>query len=439
MYLPNEVKYTLEKLNKAGFSAYVVGGAVRDALRGQMPHDYDLCTSATPQQMKDVFNLERIIETGISHGTITVLINDKPLEITTFRTESNYTDCRRPDSISFVKTIDEDLSRRDFTVNAIAYSPYDGFIDLFNGRSDLENNVLKAVGDADKRFSEDALRILRALRMVSEYGFKIEPKTKNALKERANLLLNISVERISVELMRILCGRYVGRVLREFTDVFGVVLPEILPMKGLDQKNQYHIYDVLEHSIRAVEQVKAEPALRFAALYHDTGKPDCMSIDENGIGHFYSHPKISKKYAELRTEKLKLSNALSDEIIFLVEHHDNFIKDEPHIIRKKLAKFGEQRFRNLIRLQKADCIARGTHEEYLTYFIRLEKLVNEVINEKPCLTVKSLAVNGYDLINLGFKGKQIGDILNKMLGFVIENPQDNRKEILLKLVKEGKI
>lgn len=439
MYLPNEVKYTLEKLNKAGFSAYVVGGAVRDALRGQMPHDYDLCTSATPQQMKDVFNLERIIETGISHGTITVLINDKPLEITTFRTESNYTDCRRPDSISFVKTIDEDLSRRDFTVNAIAYSPYDGFIDLFNGRSDLENNVLKAVGDADKRFSEDALRILRALRMVSEYGFKIEPKTKNALKERANLLLNISVERISVELMRILCGRYVGRVLREFTDVFGVVLPEILPMKGLDQKNQYHIYDVLEHSIRAVEQVKAEPALRFAALYHDTGKPDCMSIDENGIGHFYSHPKISKKYAELRTEKLKLSNALSDDIIFLVEHHDNFIKDEPHIIRKKLAKFGEQRFRNLIRLQKADCIARGTHEEYLTYFIRLEKLVNEVINEKPCLTVKSLAVNGYDLINLGFKGKQIGDILNKMLGFVIENPQDNRKEILLKLVKEGKI
>lgn len=439
MYLPNEVKYTLEKLNKAGFSAYVVGGAVRDALRGQMPHDYDLCTSATPQQMKDVFNLERIIETGISHGTITVLINDKPLEITTFRTESNYTDCRRPDSISFVKTIDEDLSRRDFTVNAIAYSPYDGFIDLFNGRSDLENNVLKAVGDADKRFSEDALRILRALRMVSEYGFKIEPKTKNALKERANLLLNISVERISSELMRILCGRYVGRVLREFTDVFSVVLPEILPMKGLDQKNQYHIYDVLEHSIRAVEQVKAEPALRFAALYHDTGKPNCMSIDENGIGHFYSHPKISKKHAELRTEKLKLSNALSDDIIFLVEHHDNFIKDEPHIIRKKLAKFGEQRFRNLIRLQKADCIARGTHEEYLTYFIRLEKLVNEVINEKPCLTVKSLAVNGYDLINLGFKGKQIGDILNKMLGFVIENPQDNRKEILLKLVKEGKI
>lgn len=439
MYLPNEVKYTLDKLNKAGFSAYVVGGAVRDALRGQIPHDYDLCTSATPEQMKDVFNHERIIETGISHGTITVLINNKQLEITTFRKESEYTDCRRPDSISFVKTIDEDLSRRDFTVNAIAYSPFDGFIDLFNGRSDLENNILKAVGDADKRFSEDALRILRGLRMISEYGFEIEQKTKNALKERANLLLNISVERISSELMRILCGRYVGRVLREFTDVFGVVLPEILPMKGLDQKNQYHIYDVLEHSIRAVEQVKAEPALRFAALYHDTGKPDCMSIDENGRGHFYAHPKISKKHTELRTEKLKLSNALSDEIIFLVEHHDNFIKDEPHIIRKKLAKFGEQRFRNLIRLQKADCIARGTHEEYLTCFISIERLVNEVINEKPCLTVKSLAVNGYDLINLGFKGKQIGDILNKMLGFVIENPQDNRKEILLKLVKEGKI
>lgn len=439
MYLPNEVKYTLDKLNKAGFSAYVVGGAVRDALRGQIPHDYDLCTSATPEQMKDVFNRERIIETGISHGTITVLIDNKPLEITTFRKESEYTDCRRPDSISFVKTIDEDLSRRDFTVNAIAYSPYDGFIDLFNGRSDLENNILKAVGDADKRFSEDALRILRGLRMISEYGFEIEPKTKNALKERANLLLNISVERISSELMRILCGRYVGRVLREFTDVFGVVLPEILPMKGLDQRNSHHIYDVLEHSIRAVEQVKAEPALRFAALYHDTGKPDCMSIDENGRGHFYAHPKISKKHTELRTEKLKLSNALSDEIIFLVEHHDNFIKDEPHIIRKKLAKFGEQRFRNLIRLQKADCIARGTHEEYLTCFISIERLVNEVINEKPCLTVKSLAVNGYDLINLGFKGKQIGDILNKMLGFVIENPQDNRKETLLKLVKEGKI
>ncbi len=439
MYLPKEVKYAIDMLKKSGFSAYVVGGAVRDALRGQKPHDYDLCTSATPEQMKEVFNCERKIETGISHGTLTILIDDKPLEITTFRKETDYTDFRRPDNISFVKSIDEDLSRRDFTVNAIAYSPYDGFIDLFNGRKDLENKILRAVGNADERFSEDALRILRGFRMSSEYGFEIEQNTKNALKSNANLLLNISAERISTELMRLLCGRYAGRVLREFTDVFGVILPEISPMKGLEQRNPYHIYDVLEHSIRAVEQVKADPVLRFSALYHDTGKPDCMTIDENGIGHFYSHPKISKKYAEFRTQQLKLSKAIRDEIVFLVEYHDNFIKDEPHIIRRKLAKFGETRFRNLIRLQKADSISRGTHEEYLPYFIKLEKLLNDIVNEKPCLTVKTLAVNGYDLINLGFKGKQIGDILNKMLGFVLENPEYNKKETLLDLVKEGKI
>ena len=439
MYLPNEVKYAIDMLNKAGFSAYVVGGAVRDALMGKIPHDYDLCTLATPEQMKEVFKCERIIETGISHGTLTILIDNKPLEITTFRKEAAYTDFRRPDSICFVSNIDEDLSRRDFTINAIAYSQYDGFIDLFGGRNDLENKILKAVGNADERFSEDALRILRGLRMASEYGFEIEQKTKNALKAKANLLLNISAERISTELMRLICGRYAGKVIREFIDVFGVILPEILPMKNLEQKNPYHIYDVLEHSIRTMEQVKAEPVLRFAALYHDTGKPECMTIDKNGIGHFYSHPKISKEYAKFRTQKLKLSKVIREEIIFLIEHHDSFIKDEPHIIRRKLVRFGETRLRNLIRLQKADSIARGTHEEYLSYFIWLEKLINDVINEKPCLSVKNLPVNGYDLMSLGFKGKQIGDILNKMLGFVLENPKYNTKEILLNLLKEGKI
>ena len=439
MYLPDEVKTVICKLSSAGFEAYVVGGAVRDALLGNSPHDYDLCTSATPEQMRTVFGSERIIDTGIKHGTLTILINNTPVEITTFRKESKYTDGRRPDKVCFVTNIEQDLSRRDFTINAIAYSPHKGVVDPFGGQKDLENKILRAVGNADERFLEDYLRILRGLRMASELGFEIEQNTKNALKANADLLLNISAERISSELMRFLCGRYAGRVLRRFIDVFGVILPELLPMKGFKQHNPYHIYDVLEHSIRAMEQIPAEPVLRFSALYHDTGKPSCMTIDENGIGHFYSHPKVSMKYVDLRTQKLKLSNSMRDEIIFLTENHDIYIKAEPHIIRKRLAKFGETRFRNLIKIQKADSISRGTHPEYLLHFQKVESLLNRILSEKPCLTVHDLAVNGYDLIELGFSGQEIGKMLRKILDYVIKSPDNNIKSELLQLIKEGKI
>lgn len=436
MYLTNKVKFVIDKLSKAGFESYIVGGAVRDALRGEKPHDYDICTQAEPNQIKSVFSNEKTVDTGIMHGTVTVLVQNTPFEITTFRSESGYSDSRHPDKVMFVKSLNKDLARRDFTINAMAYSEDKGVIDLFGGKDDIKNGILRTVGNPDDRFKEDALRIMRGLRMASELGFTFDVETKNSIFKNANLLLNISSERILSELMRLLCGRYVGRVLREFVDVLGVVLPEILPMKNLDQRNQHHMYDVLEHSIRVVENVPADYILRFSALYHDTGKPEQMTIDENGVGHFYGHPKYSAIHADERCNQLRMSNKYKDEIVFLVEKHDITLAAEPHVIRKKILKYGEQSFRNLLKIKKADCIGKGKHQEYISFLQKIEKVLNDVLNENPPMSVKDLNINGYDLIELGFKGKQIGDILKKLLDYIIKYPDKNTKAHLTKLAKE---
>ena len=319
MELPKEVKNAIGRLEAAGYEAFAVGGCVRDSLLGNEPGDYDLTTAAKPEETKRVFQGEKIVETGIKHGTVTVILGETPLEITTFRVESEYRDNRRPERVEFTKSIEEDLARRDFTMNALAYSESRGIVDPFGGEADIKAGIIRAVGDPEKRFREDALRIMRALRFASALGFEIEPETEKALLENRALLLNVSAERLSEELLKLLCGQNVRRVLMKYTDVLGVILPELLPMKGFSQQNPHHVYDVLEHSAAAAEKVPPRPALRLGALLHDVGKPRCFTIDENGVGHFYGHAEISAQMAEEILGRLRLDSAAKKEVVSLVD------------------------------------------------------------------------------------------------------------------------
>ncbi|RHV71868.1 hypothetical protein DXB06_12980 [Butyricicoccus sp. OF13-6] len=291
MQLPEHAAHAIRRLERAGFEAWAVGGCVRDSLRGVEPHDWDLCTSASPAQMQAVFADARVLTTGLRHGTLTVLTDGGPLEITTYRTESGYSDGRHPDGVRFVTDIREDLARRDFTVGAMAWHPERGLCDPFGGQTDLKNGVLRAVGDADTRFQEDALRILRGLRFASKLGFAIEPETAAAMRRQVHRLDCIAAERIREELTGLLCGRYVQRTLMAYADLITSALPELAPMQGCQQQNPHHLYDVWEHTVRAVGQVPAEPVLRWAMLLHDSGKPACKTVDEQGIGHFRGHPR----------------------------------------------------------------------------------------------------------------------------------------------------
>lgn len=436
MQLPDEVQQALAKLETAGFPAYVVGGAVRDHLRGVTPHDFDLCTAARPEEITDVFAGEQVIETGVKHGTVTILLAGEPLEITTFRVEGRYSDCRHPDRVRFVREIEADLGRRDFTVNAMAYSPARGLIDPFGGRMDLERRVLRAVGDPETRFAEDALRILRGLRMAAETGFTLEQDTAAAVRALAPTLTRVAPERLSAELLRLLCGRFAGRVLREYTEVIGVILPEILPMKGFRQHNQHHRYDVLEHTLRALEQIPATPVLRLAALYHDAGKPRCFTLDENGVGHFYGHPKISAALAEQRCLALRLPNAVREEVVFLAHVHDVPIDGTQKTIRRRLAQYGELRLRHVLMMKKADGVGRGTHPEYIGQYQQLEAALNEALRQDACLSVRSLALGGRALMALGLQGPAIGEMQRHLLELVLDDPARNTPETLAALARQ---
>lgn len=435
--IPKHVTYAFEKLKAHGYSCFIVGGAVRDFIMNRAVNDYDLCTSATPYQMQSIFKDDKIIDTGIKHGTITVVIDKKYVEITTFRTENEYINFRKPQKVSFVKQIEKDLARRDFTINAIACTLDGKFIDLFDGQNDIKNKIIRAVGNADERFKQDALRILRALRFCSEFGFDIEQKTKEAIYKNKELLLYISGERILNELKKILCARYAGRVLREYIEIFVVILNDLKDILGLEQRNKYHIYDVFEHTIRAVEELEPDFVLRFSALYHDTGKADCMTVDENGIGHFYAHSKFSKMRAQNVCKKFNISNDIKKQIFFLIENHDIFIKDDINYIKNLLAEHGERKFRQLLKLQRADSIARGTHREYLMNFISIEDKLKSILDKNDCISLKALTVNGDDIKNMGFHGEEIGKILKKTFNYVIENPEKNTKQQLLNFIREN--
>ena len=433
--IPSQVNRAIEILNSAGYSAHVVGGAVRNILMGIPVNDWDITTSALPEKTLELFRNFKTIETGLKHGTVTVIINSLPLEITTYRIEHGYSDNRHPDKVDFTDKVTDDLARRDFTVNAIAYSPPLGFSDPFDGREDIKNKIIRCVGDADKRFGEDALRILRALRFSSVLGFEIHPDTADSIRRNYRLLKNISAERIFVELSKLLCGKDACRILREFDEVIFFILPELAPMKNCAQNHERHVFDVWNHTVKSIESIEPIPELRFAMLFHDSGKPHVKTTDENGMDHFYQHGKVSQKIASDALSRLKTSNKFRWHVCNLVEYHD-FL---PHKITKKtykkyMGKLGTDTVKELFEIRKADVSAQNPKflAESLAENEAGKKLLTEIENEAACFKISDLAINGSDLINSGVPSSpEIGRILAILLDEVMDEKLMNNKNALL--------
>ena len=439
MELPRTVSDLIARLEQAGFSAYAVGGCVRDMLMGRQPHDWDLCTSATPEEMLEVFRGEHVADTGLKHGTLTVILNHIPYEITTFRTDGTYTDHRHPDSVSFVKDVAGDLSRRDFTVNAMAYSPRAGLVDLFGGQEDLARGVIRCVGIPRERFTEDALRILRALRFASVFDFAVDPATDAALRELAPTLESVAAERIREEFLKLLCGAGVGRILRAYPEVLSFIVPDIRPMVGYDQRNHHHHFDLWEHTVQGVENVPAEADLRLTMLLHDTGKPAVCTVDEQGEAHYRGHQPASAEIAERVCESLRCSRETRERVVRLVRYHDIPLRTESGEVNldrafllHRLNRFGEKDLRALFLIHRADRIATGhssREREDLRLADRLAAL-DALLAEQPCFTLKDLAVTGHDLRALGLEGPAVGDALQQLLEAVMDGRVANEKNEL---------
>ena len=439
MELPRNVSVLISRLEQAGFSAYAVGGCVRDSLLSLAPHDWDLCTSALPAQMQEVFRGEHVVETGLKHGTLTVVLDHIPYEITTFRTDGAYTDHRHPDSVTFVQDVAGDLARRDFTINAMAYSPRCGLVDLFGGREDLSRRVIRCVGIPRERFGEDALRILRALRFASVYDFSIDPDTEKALRLLAPSLEKIAAERIREELLKLLCGPGAGRILRGFPDVLCCVIPELRPMIGYDQQNHHHSFDLWEHTVQAVENVPPQADLRLAMLLHDTGKPAVRTLDDRGEAHYFGHQAVSAEIAERVTDALRCDRETRDRVVNLVRWHDIPLRTESGAVNldrsfllRRLNRFGEKDLRALIEIHRADRIATGYSSREREDSRTAERMaaLDALLAENPCFTLKDLAINGRDLLALGFRGPAVGEMLNRLLEAVMDGQIPNEKEAL---------
>lgn len=438
MPLPAGVSRALSMLEDAGYEAFIVGGCVRDALRGITPKDYDITTSALPEETKAVFRDCRVIETGIQHGTVTVMMDGMPLEITTYRTEGTYSDNRHPDSVSFTTSLREDVARRDFTMNAIAYSPVRGLIDYFGGAEDIRGGIIRCVGDPDTRFREDALRMMRGIRFASVLGFRVEENTAAAIRENKERISAVSAERIRVELTKLLCGANVKNVLMDWWDVLGVVIPEILPMHGFDQRTPYHIYDVWEHTAVAVSETPPVTHLRLSAFLHDIGKPPSFFTDEKGVGHFYGHPAVSEKMAEEILARLKYDNVTRRRVLILVKEHDRIIEPTETAVKRALSRLTPEVFFNLLIIKRADNLAQSpNYRDRLATYDRIESMAQDILERNECISVATLAVNGGDLIAIGMKpGKSIGEMLSRLLEQVIRGELANEKEELLAYVKK---
>lgn len=441
--VPEEVKTILKRLNSHGFSAYVVGGCVRDKILNREPQDWDISSSAMPEQVKEVFSDLGVIETGIKHGTVSVIINHNPYEVTTFRCDGEYKDNRRPDTVTFVSDISIDLSRRDFTINALACGCEDSneIIDLFGGIDDIKNGIIRCVGEPEKRFSEDALRILRALRFASVLGFNIDKKTSMAIHKQRALLKNISVERIMSEFKQLICGMDAVSIIREFRDVIEVFIPEVASMFGFSQNTPYHCYDVWEHTLHSIDNIEPVVDLRFTMLFHDIGKPEVYSeeILENGdtLGHFYAHAKYSEEIASKVLNRLKSDNQLLHDVKNLIRMHGDQIPLSKPAIKRKLNKIGIELFRKLLKVKRADILAQspGLVDERIKSLKDIESLLDEIISEEECFNLKDLKINGRDLVELGFSGCEIGKTLKVILDAVVDGKIDNNKDEILEFIK----
>lgn len=439
--IPNGAKRIIHLLELEGHSAYVVGGCVRDKLLNKPPHDWDICTSAKPEEVCDLleqFHI-RTTKTGLQHGTITAHYGMFDYEITTFRIDGEYSDNRRPDNVEFTDNLFIDLSRRDFTINAIAMDADSSIFDPFDGLSDLKLGIIRCVRNPDDRFREDALRIIRALRFAATYGFKIEEKTAAAIHRNKELLKNISAERIQSELTKMLCGKGVLDILLEYKDVMAVIIPELEPCIGFNQNNPYHIYDVYDHIAHAVANYDGDDiSIKMALLLHDISKPECYTEDHNG-GHFYGHSVPSMRIAKAVMTRLKFDNKTRDEVVDLVLYHDSDIYPGARSVKRWLNKIGVMRLHQLISVKFADTYAHADVNRAVTidnYFAIL-KIAGDIFKEQQCFTLKQLAVNGHDMIGIGFdEGPGIGKVLNHLLNKVLDGEIENERDILLKEANE---
>jgi tRNA nucleotidyltransferase (CCA-adding enzyme) len=439
MDMPKNVDTAINLLQSAGFEAYAVGGCVRDSLLGKTPNDWDITTSAKPEDMKSVFINFHCIDTGIKHGTVTVVIDGEPLEITTFRLDGEYEDNRHPKSVTFTSNLGADLGRRDFTVNAMAYSKMTGTVDLFGGQNDLKNKIIRCVGDPDRRFNEDALRILRALRFASALDFEIEEKTAQSLLKNCALLGNISEERIAKELLKLVCGKGAKRILTDFAPVLFEILPELQPMYKNSHDNPHHCYDIYEHTLIAVESIDPEPTLRFAMLLHDCGKPAVKKFDENGVAHFYGHQRISAEISAQILARLKVSNKFRDEILFLVSNHDRWeLYENTEKMPRYLSKFGLDGVLNLLKVMRADVLAQSPEYRYrLDQIADAEETAKNLAAQKPCLSLSELQINGRTLMDIGIpQGRKLGAVLAQLLDEVIDGVTKNTQEALTTRARE---
>ena len=438
-------KTAVELLKNSGFEAFLIGGSVRDFIMGLPIGDIDITTNATPTQVKEVFSDFRVVETGIKHGTVTVLIENEPLEITTYRSESTYSDNRHPDSVTFSKTLSDDVVRRDFTMNAIAFDFSDGFCDLVNGIDDIKNQTIRCIGDAETRFNEDALRILRALRFSSVLGFTIEENTKSAIHKCKDLLNNISAERIREEFVKLVCGKNAYSVLQEFSDVITVFIPEMSECVGFEQKNRHHCFDVYTHTVKAMEKSSPDTVTRLALFFHDIAKPLVAHFDEKGEQHYYGHPKKSAEITEKILTRLRFDNDTKNKVITLVTFHDSPIMVNNAVLpdRKRLKKIMSQIGTDLIfpLIEVKHCDNSAQNPKYYrgeTFYNETENIINEIITEKECFSLKDLAINGNHLTEMGYRGKQIGQMLSSLLDLVISEKLKNDHTELSDYVKSLK-
>lgn len=434
--MPQEVRSLLARLESAGYEGWAVGGCVRDTLRGAVPSDWDVTTDARPERVMALFG-ERVIPTGLKHGTVTVCAGETHVEVTTFRRDGTYSDHRRPDAVQFSSSLEEDLARRDLTVNAMAMDLRGHICDPFGGQEDLSRRVLRCVGDPLRRLDEDALRIMRTLRFAAMLGFAIEPDTSAALHRRAPLLADIAAERILVEMNKLLTGEYMASVLLAYPDVLGVFLPELLPCVGFDQRNVHHCYDVWTHSVYAASAIAPDAVLRWAMLLHDIGKPGCFTVDEHGTGHFYGHPARSAELAEAICRRLRMDKKSAQRIVTLVRWHDRDIPRTEKAVARAARQLGEDTLRQLLAVKRADnraqsplCRGRAADID------RAEAILDDLLARQSCFSLRDLAVRGNDLTALGLRGPAVGEALQKLLDAVMDGSVPNERPALLALAQK---
>lgn len=435
MNLPEDVNFIIHKLYENGFEAYAVGGCVRDTILGREPKDWDITTSAKPNQVKELFDYT--IDTGIEHGTVTVMLNHVGYEVTTYRIDGEYEDNRHPKEVIFTSNLVEDLKRRDFTINAMAYNEREGLIDVFGGEQDLKDKLVRCVGTAEDRFGEDALRMLRAVRFAAQLGFEIVPETAQAIKKLAPTIEHVSAERIQVEMVKLLTSSHPEEIRTTYElGLTKVFLPEFDVMMGTPQVNKHHAYSVGEHTIVSLQNVEPDKVLRLALLLHDVAKPVCKTVDDCGQEHYYGHPGKSAEMAKTILRRLKFDNKTIDVCTQLIKYHDERPQITEKSIRKAISKIGVETIPDLLKVKRADCLGQSMYrrEEKLQYIDEFQKMYEQILEKKQCVQKKDMKINGRDLINIGMKpGKELGLVLDELFDMVIENPGLNTHEKLIEL------